>query len=68
MSKGAPVAEHDGGYRSLFSHPEMVADLLRDFIREDWVRELDFKTLRMVPGSPELSSRESDVIIWQVSW
>jgi len=62
------VAEHDGGYKTLFSHPEMVADLLRDFIHEDWVRELDFKTLRMIPGNfvtPELSSRECDVI-WQV--
>src|SRR3954452_6279981 len=70
MSKGAAVAEHDGGYKLLFSHPQMVADLLRDFIHEDWVRELDFSTLRMVPGSfvtPELSSRESDVI-WQVRW
>ena len=67
MSKGAAVAEHDGGYKTLFSHPEMVADLLRDFIHEDWVRELDFKTLRMIPGNfvtPELSSRECDVL-WQ---
>jgi predicted transposase YdaD len=70
VSKGAVVAEHDGGYRSLFSHPEMVADLLRDFIHEDWVKEIDFKTLKLVRGSfvtPELSSRESDVI-WQVRW
>lgn len=35
------MAEHDGGYRLLFSHPEMVADLLRDFIPEDWVRDID---------------------------
>ena len=70
MSKGAAVAEHDGGYKSLFSHPEMVADLLRDFIHEDWVKEIDFNTLKLVSGSfvtPELSSRESDVI-WQVRW
>jgi predicted transposase/invertase (TIGR01784 family) len=64
------VAEHDGGYKLLFSHPEMVADLLRDFVREDWVRDLDLSTLEPVTGSyitPDLSSRESDVV-WRVRW
>jgi hypothetical protein len=32
--EGGAVAEHDGGYKLLFSHPGMVADLLRDFVRE----------------------------------
>jgi len=64
------VAEHDGGYRLLFSHPEMVADLLRDFIPEDWVSDIDLSTLEQVPGdyvTPGLSSRESD-IVWRVRW
>ena len=64
------MAEHDGGYKLLFSHPEMVADLLRGFVREDWVRDLDFSTLEKVPGSyvtPELSNRESDVV-WRLRW
>jgi predicted transposase/invertase (TIGR01784 family) len=64
------VAEHDNGYKRLFSHPEMVADLLRGFVREDWVRDLDFSTLERVSGSyvtPELRSRESDVV-WRVRW
>jgi predicted transposase/invertase (TIGR01784 family) len=68
MPKGGKVAEHDGGYKLLFSHPEMVADLLRDFIHEDWVRDVDLSTLEQVPGSyvtPDLSSRESD-IVWRV--
>jgi len=42
------VAEHDAGYKSLFSHPEMVEDLLRGFIHEDWVRDLDFSTLKIL--------------------
>jgi predicted transposase/invertase (TIGR01784 family) len=70
MSNGGAVAEHDSGYKLLFSHPEMVADLLRDFIHEDWVREIDLKTLEQVPGNyvtPDLSSRESD-IVWRVRW
>lgn len=64
------MAEHDGGYRLLFSHPEMVADLLRDFIPEDWVRDIDLSTLEQVAGdyvTPGLSSRESD-IVWRVRW
>ena len=64
------MAEHDNGYKRLFSHPEMVADLLRGFVREDWVRELDFSTLERVSGSyvtPELRSRESDVV-WRARW
>jgi predicted transposase/invertase (TIGR01784 family) len=68
MPKGAAVADHDHGYKRLFSHPEMVADLLRDFVHEDWVRDLDFSTLEMVPGSyvtRELRRRESDVV-WRV--
>ncbi len=68
VSKGAAVAEHDNGYKLLFSHPEMVADLLRGFVREEWVRDLDFSTLERVPGSyvtPELGGRESD-IVWRV--
>lgn len=64
------MAEHDSGYKLLFSHPEMVADLLRGFMREDWVRDLDFSTLEKVPGSyvtRDLSTRESDVV-WRLRW
>src|SRR3954453_9424289 len=34
MSKGAAVAEHDHGYKILFSHTEMVEDLFRDFVQK----------------------------------
>ncbi|MFL6195057.1 MAG: Rpn family recombination-promoting nuclease/putative transposase [Thermoanaerobaculia bacterium] len=64
------MADHDNGYKRLFSHPEMVADLLRGFVLEDWVREVDFSTLERVSGSyvtPELRGRESDVV-WRVRW
>jgi predicted transposase/invertase (TIGR01784 family) len=70
MSNGGAVAEHDAGYKSLFSHPEMVEDLIRGFVHEDWVRDLDFSTLEKVPGSyvaPNLMPRESDVV-WKLRW
>ncbi|NJD07329.1 MAG: transposase, partial [Methylococcaceae bacterium] len=35
---------HDHSYKLLFSHPQMVADLIRGFVREDWVRHLDFNS------------------------
>jgi hypothetical protein len=31
---------HDGSYKHLFSHPEMIESLIRDFVPEEWVREL----------------------------
>ncbi|HEY4565135.1 MAG TPA: Rpn family recombination-promoting nuclease/putative transposase, partial [Thermoanaerobaculia bacterium] len=70
MSQGGAVAEHDSGYKLLFSHPEMVEDLIRGFVHEDWVRDLDFSTLEKVPGNyvaPNLMPRESDVV-WKLRW
>ena len=37
---------HDHGYKLLFSHPEMVADLIRGYVHEPWVERLDFTTLQ----------------------
>ena len=67
--KGAR-ADHDHSYKLLFSHPEMVADLLRGFVHEDWVQELDFATLEKVSGhyvADNLQDREDDVV-WRVRW
>jgi hypothetical protein len=64
------MADHDNGYKLLFSHPAMVEDLLRGFVHEDWVAELDFATLEKVSGTfvaDDLRDREDDVI-WRVRW
>src|SRR5262245_15011483 len=64
------MADHDHSYKLLFSHSTMVADLLRDFVHEDWVHELNFSTLEPVKTTfvtQELAERESD-IIWRVRW
>ncbi len=58
---------HDSGYKHLFSHPEMVKDLLQGFVPQDWVKELDFSTLEKMPDhyvSDDLRHREDD-IMWQ---
>lgn len=61
---------HDHSYKLLFSHPEMVRDLLIGFVKEEWVTQLDFSTLEKVSGSyvtDELRDREDD-IVWRVRW
>jgi hypothetical protein len=59
---------HDGSYKLLFSHPEMVESLIRDFVPEEWVRELDFSTLERQNGSyvtDDLRERRDD-ILWRI--
>ena len=62
------MGNHDTGYKKLFSHPEMVEDLLRGFVKEDWVQELDFSTLTREFNSyvsEELRERHDDMV-WRV--
>lgn len=64
------MADHDNGYKLLFSHADMVADLIRGFVHEEWVQGLDFSSLEKVPGSyvsDGLRNRESD-IVWRLRW
>ena len=35
--------DHDRGYGKLFSHPKMVEDLIRSFVKEDFVDKIDFE-------------------------
>ena len=60
--------DHDSGYKLLFSHPEIVEDLLRAFVPEPWTQRLDYRTLEKVSCSfvtDDLRDREDDVI-WRV--
>ena len=36
------TTQHDNSYKLLFSHPQMVKDLLIGFVKEAWVEQLDF--------------------------
>ena len=36
---------YDHSYRQLFSHPELIRDLLEGFVHEDWIKGLDLDTL-----------------------
>jgi hypothetical protein len=62
------MTTHDNAYKHIFSHPTMVEDLLRGFVHEEWVQQLDFGTLEKASGSyvsDDLRDRE-DGIIWRV--
>ena len=64
------MGDIDNAYKQIFSHPEMVRDLLRGFVREDWVAQLDYATLEKAGGSyvtDDVRDREDD-IIWRVRW
>jgi hypothetical protein len=62
------VGRHDRGYRSLFSHPRLVEELVRGFVEEPWVAKLDFSTLQRVYASyvsDDQQSREGD-LLWKL--
>jgi hypothetical protein len=67
------IPEHDKSYKKLFSHPQMIQDLLQGFVAEPWVAQLDFSTLETVFEekdsfvSDDLRERHDD-IIWRVRW
>ena len=65
---------HDQAYKALFSHPQAVQDLLREFVAErleggrEWVRRLDFSTLEPLPTEridATLRGRAND-LVWRV--
>jgi predicted transposase YdaD len=64
------MTSHDNSYKLLFSHAEMVRDLLLGFVKEEWVRDLDFQTLEKVGSSyvsDDIRDRHDD-IVWRVKW
>ncbi len=57
--------KHHNWFVRIFSYPAVIEDLLRSFIHEDFIKELDFKTLKkldpnFIPVSEK--SRHADVI------
>ena len=63
-----PPDPHDSGYKLLFSHPEMVRDLLRDWVPGEWVHEADFSTLERVNASyvADRQKQRHDDMVWRL--
>lgn len=56
---------HDSGYKKLFSNPVYLEELLTCFVDEDFVKELDFKSLERLDKSfitDDFKEKESDLI------
>jgi predicted transposase/invertase (TIGR01784 family) len=59
---------HDNAYKNIFSQPEIIADLLKGFVRETWVEQLDFEGFKKESASyvtEHLSTREDD-LVWRI--
>jgi predicted transposase/invertase (TIGR01784 family) len=59
---------HDHGYKDLFSHPELLRELLLSCVPEPWVRDMDFSRACKIDKSFITASQkrlESD-LIWRV--
>ena len=59
---------HDCGYKFLFSHADLVRELLEVFAPPGVSELLDYATLRPQPGSfvtPAMKQREDD-IVWSI--
>ena len=57
--------DFDGPYKTLFSNPAMIEDLIKNFVHEDWVETLNFNTLALMNSSfigDHMERREGDLI------
>ena len=58
--------KHDRSYHRLFSEPKLVEDLVRNFVNEPWVSDLDFSKMERINTkfhSDALERRDGDVIL-----
>ena len=62
------MIDHDSLYHRLFSHPEMVADLLKDFLEPELLKTVDLTKMRRINTkltAPKGQRRRGD-IVWEI--
>jgi hypothetical protein len=62
------MPDHDSLYHQIFGHPGMVAQLVRDFVHEPWVADLDLDRMERVNTkfhTADNQRREGDVV-WRI--
>jgi predicted transposase/invertase (TIGR01784 family) len=62
--------DHDAQYKELFSNPTLVSELLRSFVNEEFVKHLDFSTLKKMNAhfvTGKFQKREAD-LIYQINF
>jgi predicted transposase YdaD len=62
------VPDHDALYHRLFSHPGMVSQLLREFVAESWVGELDLDAMERVNAKfhADGGERRDGDVVWRI--
>ena len=63
------VPMHDAAYKTLFSHPRVVGDLLRGFVPEPWTDALDLDSLEKLPAdfaSDDLRRQRRADAVWRI--
>lgn len=62
--------DHDSIYKKLYSYPQMVKSIVRDWVDEEWVAELDFSTLQPYTAdfvTDKIRKKQSDTI-WKIKF
>src|SRR5580693_2767000 len=62
------MPDHDALYHRLFSHPGMVAQLLREFVTEPWLPDLNLDGMERISAkfhADDGERRDTDVI-WRI--
>jgi hypothetical protein len=63
------LPDHDALYHRLFSQPAMVAQLLREFVAEPWVADLDLAAMQRVNAKfhARRGARRDGDVIWRIA-
>ena len=62
------MPDYDGLYHRLFSHPRMVAEMLREFVAGPWLDDLDLDGMERLNAKfhAETSERRDGDMIWRI--
>jgi len=60
----------DRGYKRLFSNKEIFRQLVTSFVKEEWVKDLDFSNCELVPGAfvSENYEKTFSDLMYKVKW
>ncbi len=61
---------HDPACRRFFSAPDMIASLVKDYVKMDFVKDVDFSSLTVRSGaySTEDLHIQAGDLVWQMKW
>lgn len=62
------MSDHDALYHRMFSHPGMVAELLREFVAEPWLDDLKLDAMERINAKfhAEGGDRRDGDVIWRI--